>query len=171
MTVDAWSECSMCKKPISFSAKYWECSVSTCNRKRTALRFCSVRCWDTHLPGARHREAWAVEEISPSREEARQQRREEAEAAARRDARSSASSATREPVQITLRDKDLPHDILIVASKLKSYIRARSGLRTSDGVMEHLSQRLRNLCDRAILNAGQDGRRTLMPRDFELIPE
>jgi hypothetical protein len=62
-----WRECSICKKPIAYRANYQVCSVSTCNRKRTGLVFCSVDCWDAHLPDARHREAWAVEETAPAR--------------------------------------------------------------------------------------------------------
>lgn len=62
-----WKTCNICKKPIDFGAIYYVCSVSTCNRKRTALRFCSVDCWDAHLPDARHRSASAVEERAPGR--------------------------------------------------------------------------------------------------------
>jgi hypothetical protein len=60
-----WKVCSVCRKPIGYDRDYYECNVSTCNRKRTALYFCSVDCWDAHLPEARHREAWAVEKRSP----------------------------------------------------------------------------------------------------------
>ena len=60
-----WRPCNVCKKPIAYGSTYWVCSVSTCNRKRTRLHFCSVECWDAHLPGARHREAWAEEKRSP----------------------------------------------------------------------------------------------------------
>jgi len=49
---------------------YWTCNVSTCNRKRTGLAFCTVSCWEVHLPGANHRESWAVERTAPSRAEA-----------------------------------------------------------------------------------------------------
>ena len=44
--------------------KYWRCSVSTCNSGRVKLAFCSVACWDAHLPTARHRNASAIEEIA-----------------------------------------------------------------------------------------------------------
>ena len=63
---DQWKPCSLCRKPIAFGQVYYVCSVSTCNRKRTALAFCSVECWDAHLPEARHREAWAEEQRAPS---------------------------------------------------------------------------------------------------------
>ena len=57
--------CSMCRKPIAFGQVYYACSVSTCNRPRTALFFCSPECWETHLPTARHRSAWAEEKRAP----------------------------------------------------------------------------------------------------------
>lgn len=57
-------------------------------------------------------------------------------------------------------------DVLVVASKLKSYIRAQSGMNTSGSVMGALSEKIRNLCDSAIQNAKSDGRKTVMDRDF-----
>lgn len=60
-----------------------------------------------------------------------------------------------------------PKEILVVASKLKAYIRARSEMNTSDGVMDVLSDRLRALCDEAIEMARKAGRKTVMDRDFE----
>jgi hypothetical protein len=65
MTDNVWRLCSTCKKPIHHGRPYQVCSVSTCNRKRTGLAFCSVDCWDAHVPDANHRQAWAVEEIAP----------------------------------------------------------------------------------------------------------
>jgi hypothetical protein len=62
-----WKRCSTCKKEIAFVATYWVCNVSTCNRARTALAFCSVPCWDAHVPMLRHRESWAEERRSPAR--------------------------------------------------------------------------------------------------------
>jgi hypothetical protein len=56
-----WRRCSSCKKEIGFTATYWVCNVSTCNRKRTGLVFCTTSCWDVHLPLMNHREAWAEE--------------------------------------------------------------------------------------------------------------
>jgi hypothetical protein len=56
--------CSVCKKSIPMGTKYYRCSVSTCNSGRLKLRFCSVRCWDIHLPEARHRDAGAVEDMA-----------------------------------------------------------------------------------------------------------
>jgi hypothetical protein len=56
--------CSMCRKPIPLETKYYRCSVSTCNSGRVKLMFCSMACWDAHLPTARHRNASAIEEIA-----------------------------------------------------------------------------------------------------------
>ena len=55
---------------------------------------------------------------------------------------------------------------LVVVSKLKSYIREKSGLNTSAAVAEVLSDKVRALCDQAIENARKDGRKTVMDRDF-----
>jgi hypothetical protein len=59
--------CSMCRKDIGPGTVYYRCSVSTCNSGRLKLVFCSPACWDAHLPGARHRDAWALEERAPGR--------------------------------------------------------------------------------------------------------
>jgi hypothetical protein len=56
--------CSMCRKPIAVGAKVIKCAVSTCNTGRVKLVFCSASCWDSHLPNARHRTAYFVEEIA-----------------------------------------------------------------------------------------------------------
>lgn len=61
-----WEKCSSCKKEIPYGAKYYLCSVSTCRRPRTGVRFCSPDCWDAHLGSARHREAWAEEAQAPA---------------------------------------------------------------------------------------------------------
>src|SRR5215813_14052069 len=67
---DVWMMCSACRKGIAFGATHWVCSVSTCNRDRTRLVFCSVSCWDSHVATLRHRDAWAVEARAPGRGEA-----------------------------------------------------------------------------------------------------
>ena len=54
----------------------------------------------------------------------------------------------------------------MVASKLKSYIRDKSGMNTSASVLTALSDRSRGLCDEAIENARSDGRKTVKDRDF-----
>lgn len=62
---------------------------------------------------------------------------------------------------------DIPREALIVVSKLKAYIKNRSGFNTSDAVMDVLSDHLRRLCDLAIDNASVDGRKTVLDRDFK----
>ena len=57
-------------------------------------------------------------------------------------------------------------EVLVVASKIKNYIRAKSGMNTSAAVMDALSGKIRGLCDQAIEQAKSDGRKTVMDRDF-----
>ncbi len=63
-------------------------------------------------------------------------------------------------------DGNIEKEILIVASKLKNYIRNKSGMNTSAAVVDVLSDKIRDLCDHAIETAKQDGRKTVMDRDF-----
>jgi hypothetical protein len=163
--------CSECKKPIAFSAAYYRCSVSTCNRKRLGLFFCSLPCWDAHVPMMRHRDAWAELVTAPTREAHLAELAEEADADARRQG-SEETRMTDDPEKrriVGLSDDHLPKDVLIVVSKLKQYVKARSGMSTSDGAIDVLSDHLRQLCDRAILHANTAGRKTLMDRDFTAI--
>ncbi|MBI5478827.1 MAG: hypothetical protein HY906_08230 [Deltaproteobacteria bacterium] len=62
MAESRFAVCSMCRKVIPVGAVFYRCSVSTCNSGRLKLVFCSLACWDAHLPEARHRNAWAIEE-------------------------------------------------------------------------------------------------------------
>jgi histone H3/H4 len=57
-------------------------------------------------------------------------------------------------------------EVLVVASKIKTYIKTKSGMNTSAAVMERLSQKVRQLADEAIENAKREGRKTVMDRDF-----
>lgn len=61
--------------------------------------------------------------------------------------------------------EDSGQPVLVVASKVKNYIKDRSGMNTSGKVMEALSERIRNLCDQAIESAKREGRKTVMDRD------
>ena len=56
--------------------------------------------------------------------------------------------------------------MLIVASRLKDYVRARSGMNTSDRVLEPLSAIVRSVCEEAIRNAERDERKTILDRDI-----
>ena len=167
----AWRRCSSCKREIAFVATYWVCNVSTCNRKRTGLVFCTTSCWDAHLPLMNHREAWAEERRAPTREAFR---REQAAESSAPPPRAPAARSQPAPVQPPRPQPPraappapaAPPEILVVVSKLKAYVREQSGMNTSDAVAELLSDRLRRLCDQAIRNAQRDGRRTVMDRDF-----
>ncbi|MEZ4749602.1 MAG: hypothetical protein R3B54_02935 [Bdellovibrionota bacterium] len=57
-------------------------------------------------------------------------------------------------------------EILVVASKLKAYIKDRSGMNTAKDTLEALSDMIRNAADNAIDKARTDGRKTVMARDF-----
>lgn len=154
-----WRRCSSCKSAIGFERIYWVCNVSTCNRNRTGLVFCSVSCWDAHLPVMRHRESWSEERRSPSRAEWEREQAEEA-APARAPQRRIVAAAP------APQSADPAKEILVVVSKLKAYVRARGDMNTSDAVADLLSERLRTLCDEAIRRARKEGRKTLMDRDF-----
>lgn len=64
-------------------------------------------------------------------------------------------------------DEESGSEVLVVVSKLKKYIREKSGFNTSGSVAEALSAKIRNLCDQAVENARNDGRKTVMDRDFD----
>ena len=161
-TDNIWKKCSSCKKNIHVGEKYYICSVSSCQGQRTGYQFCSVACFESHLPGARHRDAWALERKAV--------------------AESTQNVATAAPVKQTLIVRpqqsnqassagkhQLPREVLIIASRLKEYITAKSEMNTSGNVMDVLSDQVRVLCDRAIENARADGRKTVMDRDFDFL--
>jgi histone H3/H4 len=162
-----WRHCNICKTGIGFQTGYFVCSVSTCNRKRTGLTFCSLPCFEAHLPDARHRDAWAEPQTSPSRAEWEAARNETDEATAEpvdelRRARPGLAAAS--PVRSA--EPETSIDVLVVVSKLKKYVRDWSGMNTSDTAVSVLSDHLRELCREAIRQAGLDGRRTVLDRDF-----
>lgn len=147
-----WRKCSSCKASVNFGSPYYTCSVSTCNGQRTGYIFCSVPCFERHLPGARHRDAAAIEMMAPSPHRPPQR----------------TIVATRDADRSPQRGSS-PQEILVIASRLKDYIQARSSFNTSSSVMERLSDHLRMVCDRAIDNARADGRKTVMDRDFNFL--
>lgn len=153
-----WRRCSACKQPIPLGATYWVCNVSTCNRKRTGLVFCSVSCWEVHLPGANHREAWALERKAPLQLE----EQPPADAAAKGGGR----RRIVRPAPSRGEEANGAAGILIVASRLKDYIRSRSGFNTSDRVLEPLSEIVRRIADDAIRSARSEGRMTVLDRDI-----
>tara|TARA_R110002049_G_scaffold209706_4_gene380613 strand:+ start:1279 stop:1593 length:315 start_codon:yes stop_codon:yes gene_type:complete len=102
-----------------------------------------------------HKSAWAEEEKAPSKE-------------------ASIAEQKREPKRIivsnskpsTQQNSNYPKDTLIVASKLKAYVKERYDMNTSAGVMDKLSDLVREIADQAVSNAKNEGRKTLMDRDF-----
>ncbi|MDB4952804.1 MAG: hypothetical protein JWO36_373 [Myxococcales bacterium] len=188
---ETWLKCSACKNPITFGANHWVCSVSTCNRSRMRLVFCTVSCWDSHVAILRHRDAWAVDAKAPSKD---QWERELAAMppepepapkpagppAVRRmvsdtpsaplrsapppAAQTSAHPPTTSATGIHLQEAE--HDILIVVSKVKKYIKDRSGMNTSDAVVDLLSDHIRAICDDGIRAAARDDRKTVLERDL-----
>jgi hypothetical protein len=56
-------------------------------------------------------------------------------------------------------------DILIVVSKMKKYIKDRSGMNCSDAVADILSEHVRVICDESIRAAARDERKTVLDRD------
>ncbi len=133
-----WRNCSVCKKEIKLGAVYQKCSISSCRKSV----FCSVDCWDMHNSILGHKSAWAEEAVAKE---------------AKRIMVSSSTSQTK---------REIPRDILIVASKLKNYVKDKHDLNTSGNVMERLSDIVRYFCDQAVDRARSEGRKTLMDRDF-----
>ena len=150
-----WRKCGSCKKEIGFNSVYQVCSVSSCKQ----YAFCSVDCWDMHNPVMNHKNAWAEEERSPKKEDATP----EAPQAPRRIIVAAKPGVTSVPSQPS---SPMETEILIVASKLKQYIKDKYDMNTAASVMETLSNEVRKLADRAAQNAKQDGRKTVMDRDF-----
>ncbi len=174
VVAETWLKCSACKNPISFGAVHHVCSVSTCNRARTRLVFCTVSCWDSHVAMLRHRDAWAVEERAPSKERWERELAENlAAATASSPAKPSPIPAVRRTVEspvpvsphsVTLHRAD-DQEILIVVSKMKKYIKDRSGMNCGDAVAVTLSDHVRAICDDAIRAAARDERKTVLERD------
>jgi hypothetical protein len=166
----SWLRCSACKRDIGFGAAHWVCSVSTCNRSNTNYKFCSVACWDSHVATLRHRDAWAVEARAPSAAEAQATPTSPAPKPApmpetpRRVIAAPAPVAAA-PAASQLNLQAAERDMLIVVSKMKKYIKDRSGFNCSDAVADVLSDHVRAICDDAIRAAGQDERKTVLDRD------
>lgn len=140
-----------------FGARYYVCSVSTCNGQRTGYVFCSVPCFEVHLPSARHKDAAAIEMKAPNKAEG-----------ARDPVRKIISSAG-PSAGVSSAKSNIPKDTLIIASRLKEYIHARAEMNTSGNVMDVLSDQVRVICDRAIDNARAEGRKTVLDRDFSFL--
>lgn len=178
----SWLRCTACKRDLGFGVAHWVCSVSTCNRHNSNYKFCTVACWDSHVATLRHRDAWAVEARAPSQQEYDRERdltstaelrplvarppapmiRTQVPSGERRMVSPPTPVAPAGAVKLEPASDD---DVLIVVSKMKKYIKDRSGMSTSDSVAEALSDHVRTLCDDAIRTAGTDNRRTVLDRD------
>jgi hypothetical protein len=164
-----WRRCSSCKGDIGFAETYYVCSVSTCNTTRAPLTFCSLECWQSHVPAMRHRDAWAEERRSPSAPSdtsmpATPRGDGSASGASDETRRRRVVSSASEP-----EEPETAHDILVVASKLKAYIREVAEMNTSDRVFGILSDHLRQLSRRAARHALDEGRKTILDRDFDAV--
>lgn len=162
---DFWRKCSACKKNLAYEAKYYECSVSTCSRKRTGYVFCSVSCWDTHVPGAGHRDAGAIEKKSPTYQQWLSE--DSAEASSVSPKRILIANPSQSNSTIKTSTSSMENEVLIVVSKVKQYIKDCADMNTAGDVNEVLSEMIRRSCDQAMQSARADGRKTVMARDFK----
>jgi hypothetical protein len=189
--LDYWKTCSSCKKAIGFKQKYFECSVSTCQGKRTGYVFCSLPCWECHLPGAKHRDAGAIEKNSPSQAEWQIELAHSSKSThpsldsvvpspatsaigggGALDAKNPVAPPQRRivgqstSVQAVAAKSAIHSEVLVVVSKMKTYIKEIADMNTSGEVADVLSDLIREACDEAISKARADGRKTVMGRDF-----
>jgi len=122
----------------------------------------------------RHRDAWAVEAKAPSKEAWEKELAEnppEAVAAPAQPVAAAprkvvgAAGPTAAASAEGLKLADAEREVLIVVSKMKKYIKERSGMNCSDAVAEVLSEHVRALCDDSIRAAARDDRKTVLDRD------
>ncbi len=161
-TAEFWRKCSSCKKSIAFNTNYYECSVSTCTGQRTGYVFCSVPCWEVHLPGAKHRNAGAIEKRSPTQSQYQAPATDVTVAAPKR---IMVQASGVQPVASA--KSSMSFEILVVVSKMKQFIKDVSDMNTAEDVNQILSDKVRYECEKAILQARADGRKTVMARDFK----
>ena len=147
-----WRKCSTCKREIGFNTVYQVCNVSSCRK----WVYCSVDCWNMHNPVMNHKSSWAEEMRSP--------KKESVEAVSENTPRRIIVANKPQSTQASSADEA---EILIVASKLKQYIKDKYDMNTSAGVMEILSHQVRRITDRAVDKAKSEGRKTVMDRDYE----
>lgn len=158
-----WRNCTICKSPIQLGAKYYLCSVSSCHKKRSPTQFCSVKCWDVHRSYMNHQNSGADEYTAPKFIEPEKEIQTNKEASVKRKIIQQPLSQTQTPSVKSTNNKE----ILIVASKLKAFIKEESGLNTSAEVMDRLSDIVRKEALKAIENAKRAERKTVMSRDFQ----
>ena len=114
------------------------------------------------MPGAKHRDAGAVEKTSPRSLTVASSA---APAAAAQQSASSNESSSNVG-WVSGGKTSMDHEVLVVVSKLKTYIKEKADMNTSGDVAEILSHKLRRFCDQAIEKAKADNRKTVMGKDF-----
>lgn len=161
MSENIWRQCSRCKKGIPFQSRYYTCSVSTCNTRVTNYVFCSMPCFDQHLPIERHKSAGAIDQKAPASAQAN----------------NSGNSGRRIIPQTPRTQLSKPSnrqiakggEVLVIASRLKDFINQQSEFNTSAAVLDVLSDHLRHIAMQAIDNARSDGRKTVMEQDVRFL--
>lgn len=153
-SANVFRKCSSCKKDILLGQTYYVCSVSTCRGNATNYGFCSISCWDAHIPVERHRgdSAGAIEKKAVA-----------SDVVAKEGARRVIVGAGA-PKMSGATDEG---EVLVVASKVRKYILDRSGMSTSASVYDALTTLIQRACDLAIDEARAQGRKTVMDRDFK----
>lgn len=164
MSDNFWRRCSSCKTEISFNTPYYVCSVSTCRQKRTDYVFCKLECWDRHIPVERHRSdnVSAIEKTAPKPGEGSPRRVVVTASGSTPQSFHAKESSSKKD---SGGSSSMEGQVLVVASKVKKYINDTSRMNTSASTMDALSTCIRKICDKAILNAQADGRKTVMDRD------
>src|SRR5688572_22346912 len=156
--------CSSCKKPILLGAKYFICSVTTCQRVRSPIQFCSPDCFEVHNEIERHKDGWALEQKAPMQADP-----EPPPPAARPPSNAPPSAASKPATTssktiVRTQESTMSEDeTLIVVSRVKDFIKQSSGgMNTSEQIVGVLTDTVRKLCDEGIENAKKGGRKTVM---------
>ena len=148
-TQNYYRKCSSCKKEIGFGKIYQVCEVTSCRKHA----FCCVNCWNLHNEVMNHKNAGAIEQRAPF-------------TPFNEDAPKRIIAKSPSEVNQNSNTTSMDAEILIVASKLKQYIKEKYDLNTSADVMNVLSHIVRKKVDEACQDAIQSGRKTVMDRDF-----
>lgn len=167
-----WRKCSSCKSDIFCNSEYMICSVSTCQQKRTNYVFCSMECWDRHIPVERHRSdnISAIVKRAPSQPEAHvngvpnEAKRRVVVATPKSSTTARVGSGGGEAGATSV-----DGEVLVVASKVKKYISELSGMNTSASTLDELTEKIKEICREAIQNARRAERKTVMDRDVPKI--
>lgn len=59
-------------------------------------------------------------------------------------------------------------ETLVVVSKVKKHIKDRSGMNTSQTAIDALTKIVADMCESAVSNAANDGRKTVLDRDIQM---